>query len=68
MLQLIGHALLDIDDVYHLAEVGLFSDRYAYRTTWELQPLLTELAGDDIDLNAARSEFRDLLHTYTPTS
>jgi hypothetical protein len=68
MLQLVGYALLDFDDEYHLAEVGLFSARYAYLTTWELQPLLTELAGHDIDLDAARSEFRDLLHAYTPDS
>jgi hypothetical protein len=64
MLQLIGYVLLDFDDQYQLAEVGLFSARYAHLTTWELRPLLTRLAGRDVDLAAERDEFRDLLRRF----
>jgi len=62
LLQLAGYALLDFDDQYQLTEVGLFNARYAHLATWDLRALLTELAGRDVDLDAARAEFQDFLH------
>ena len=61
MLQLIGYALLDFRDEYRLTETGIFSARYAYLATWELVPLLRELAGHEIDISSAREEFRSFL-------
>ena len=61
LLQVVGYALLDFDDEYHLNALGIFSARYAYLATWELQPLLCELAGHSVDLQVLRRRFRDLL-------
>jgi len=61
LFQVIGYALLDFDDAYRLAEVGVFSARYAHLATWELGELLDELAGRPVDLNVVRQEFRELL-------
>jgi hypothetical protein len=38
------YALLDFDDAYQLPEVGIFSPRYAYLSTWRIDELLKELA------------------------
>ncbi len=62
LFQVIGYALLDFDDEYNLAEVGIFSARYAYLATWSLDSLLSELAGHPASHRAARQEFRRLLH------
>jgi hypothetical protein len=61
LLQVIGYALLDFDDEYHLNALGIFSARYAYLATWELPALLSELAGHDVDLQVTRRRLRDLL-------
>ncbi len=64
LFQVIGYALLDFDDEYKLTEVGIFSARYAYLATWSVGGLLSELAGCPASLQAARREFRQLLHTH----
>jgi hypothetical protein len=64
LLQVIGYALLDFNDEYHLDALGIFSARYAYLATWDLPTLLGELAGHDVDLQKVRGRFRDLLLAY----
>ncbi len=64
VLQVLGYALLDFDDEYALAELGIFSARYAYLATWDLGALLEELAGRQVSLPATRQEFRQLLLTH----
>jgi len=61
LFQVIGYALLDYDDEFRLNSVGIFSARYRYLATWELGPLLDELAGEQTALAAVRSQFRDML-------
>ena len=64
MFQVIGYALLDFDDAYHLTELGIFSARYANLATWDLSTLLDDLAGRPVSLPAIRQEFRALLTRY----
>jgi hypothetical protein len=61
LFQVIGYALLDFDDDYHVTELAIFSARYAYLATWELGPLLSELAGREVRVESAQDEFRCLL-------
>jgi hypothetical protein len=61
VLQVIGYALLDFDDEFGINEVGIFSARYAYLATWDLVSLASELAGHEVNLPAARQQFRQLL-------
>jgi hypothetical protein len=61
MFQVIGYALLDFDDTYRLAELGIFSARYAHLATWDIGILLDELAGHHVSLPFIRQEFRELL-------
>lgn len=61
LYQVIGYALMDLDDAYHLDAVALFSARYGYLAIWNLEELLTELSGRKVDVAALRGEFRDLL-------
>jgi hypothetical protein len=61
LFQVIGYALLDFDDQYKLAELGIFSARYAYLATWALGALLGELAGHQASIQSVRQEFRHLL-------
>ena len=64
MFQVIGYALLDFEDAYHLTELGIFSARYAHLATWDLNTLLDELAGRPVSLPGIRQEFRALLTRY----
>jgi len=61
LLQVIGYALLDFDDDYRVAELGIFTARYGYLATWELDALLSELAGHEISVQSARDEFHGFL-------
>ena len=63
IFQIIGYALLDFDGVYQLTEVGIFSARYAYLSTWRIGQLLNELAGSPVSLPDTRQEFKRLLLT-----
>ena len=66
MLQVIGYALLDFDDVYRLDALGLFNARYGYLVTWNAASLLRDLAGYHVNLAAARNEFQVLLLACQP--
>jgi hypothetical protein len=57
LLQVIGYALLDFEDDYRIAELGIFTARYGYLATWELATLLSELAGHPVTVQSARDEF-----------
>lgn len=61
--QLIGYALMDLDDAFRLDTVGVFAARYGYLATWNLVELLQELSGRAVDLATLRGEFRSLLLT-----
>jgi hypothetical protein len=61
LFQIIGYALLDFDDSYQITSLGIFSARYGYLSTWELDALLSELSGSQAGVAVARDEFRDLL-------
>jgi hypothetical protein len=50
LFQVIGYALLDFDDDYRVADLGIFTARYGYLATWELGALLRELAGHEISV------------------
>jgi hypothetical protein len=54
----IRYALLNFDDDYRVAELGIFTARYGYLATGELGALLSELAGHEISVQSAREEFR----------
>lgn len=64
IFQIIGYTLLDFDDAYQLTEVGIFSTRYAYLSKWNIDELLSELAGQTVNLRTTRQEFRRLLLTH----
>jgi hypothetical protein len=64
VFQVIGYALLDFDNIYEVAEVGIFSARYAYLSAWRIDELLNELAGCPVSLPTTREEFRRLLLTH----
>jgi hypothetical protein len=53
LCQIIGCALLDFDDEYHIEAVGIFSARYARFTQWPLASLLRDLAGHDVSFPPA---------------
>lgn len=61
LFQLIGYALLDLDNEYGISELGIFSARYAYLVTWELHALFNELAGHPVSISRARDDFQHLL-------
>lgn len=61
LFQLLGYALLDYDDAFGIDAVGLFSARYGYLATWELDDFLNQLSDHEVSLAVIRSQFRDLL-------
>lgn len=61
LFQVIGYALLDVDDAYALTELGIFSARYAQLAIWDLSTLLDELAVRPVNLATIRQEFHELL-------
>ncbi|HUY49790.1 MAG TPA: hypothetical protein VMV92_29420 [Streptosporangiaceae bacterium] len=65
LFQVIGYALLDFDDAYHLDSVGIFSARYAYLATWVVGSLLDDLAGHEVSLQSVRDEFRKVLVSHS---
>ncbi|TDT31358.1 hypothetical protein [Naumannella halotolerans] len=59
--QLIGYALFDRSDHFGIRRVGIYSARYARLSTWDLEDLLTRLAGHPVDLTEARRHMWSLL-------
>jgi hypothetical protein len=65
MLEVVGYALLDFEDLYRIDTIGIFNARYANLATWRLQDLLPELAGQPVDIPQVREEFRGLLQRHS---
>ena len=60
--QLVGYALLDWHDAYHIEKVAVYFARQAYLLEWEVSDLLAELAGSPgVTLGALRADWHDLL-------
>jgi len=68
LFQVIGYWLLDFGDAYRVTKLGIFAARYGYLVAWGLDELLGELAGHEVDLHAARDQFRHLLEYGTGRS
>jgi hypothetical protein len=64
--QLLGYALMDYTDDFGIKDVAMFSARYAYLATWNLESLLSELAGRPVAVAGVRAEFRNLLESCQP--
>lgn len=64
--QMLGYALMDFVDEFHVTEVARFAGRYGYLATWNLSQLLAELSGDPVSVAALRAEFRQLLEACQP--
>jgi hypothetical protein len=59
--QVIGYALMDYTDEFGITDVAIFHARYGYLAQWNLDALLTELAGRPVTAAGLRAEFRALL-------
>ncbi len=59
--QLLGYALLDLDDVLGIERVALYHARGPALMTWGLQELVDEAAQSPVDLSALRAAFRVVL-------
>jgi len=61
--QLLGYVLMDYVDEFGITDVALFSARYGYLRQWNLDALLTQLAGRPVTAAEMRAEFRALLES-----
>lgn len=61
LYQLLGYALMDLDDAFGLDSVAIFNARYGYLATWDLVDLLQSLAGSPASLTVLRDQFKTLL-------
>jgi hypothetical protein len=59
--QIIGYALFDRSDRYHIDTVGIYSARYGSLITWKLAEVLDSLAGEPVDLAHERATVWQLL-------
>jgi hypothetical protein len=59
--QVLGYALMDYTDEFGITDVAVFAARYGYLATWNLEALLSELAGKPVNVTELRTEFRELL-------
>jgi hypothetical protein len=66
--QMIGYALMDYTDEFGITTVARFSARYAYLATWNLESLLSQLAGKQLSVADVRAEFRELLESCQEAS
>jgi hypothetical protein len=63
LYQLLGYALLDYTDRYHLNEVAIYMARQAVLLRWPLDELLSIMANDTLEpLHELRSRFRSLIN------
>jgi hypothetical protein len=58
---LLGYALMDYTDEFRITDVAVFAARYGYLAAWNLEALLSELAGKPVNVTGLRTEFRELL-------
>lgn len=66
LYQLIGYALLDFSDEYRIAEIGVFTARFAYLWRSPLDRVLNEAAGMSVDLAESRRDFEAMLRKALP--
>ena len=59
--QILGYVFMDYVDEFAVTDVALFSARYGYLTQWNLDMLLSRLAGGPVAATELRAEFRALL-------
>ena len=59
--QMLGYVCVDYADEFAMTDVALFSARYGYLAQWNLDVLLSHLAGRAVTAAALRAEFRALL-------
>jgi hypothetical protein len=59
--QIAGYTLSDLDDDFHIREVGLYFSRHGVQAVWSLEGLLSLLSGGPADLVNVRSDFRRML-------
>jgi hypothetical protein len=64
--QVIGYALMDYTDEFGITDVAIFHARYGYLAQWNLDALLSELAGRPATAAALRAEFRALPEACRP--
>ena len=61
--QVLGYVFMDYIDEFGITDVALFSARYGYLAQWNLDVLLSALAGRPVTAAELRAEFRTLLET-----
>ncbi|NNG41055.1 hypothetical protein HJ588_17490 [Flexivirga sp. ID2601S] len=61
--QLVAYALFDRTDDHHIDAIGIYSARYGSLVRWPLADALATLAGEPVDLPAARDAVWRLLST-----
>jgi hypothetical protein len=59
--QVLGYAVMDYVDEFGITDVAVFSGRYGYLAQWNLDVLLSGLAGRPLTAAELRAEFRALL-------
>lgn len=59
--QVLGYVFMDYIDEFGITDVALFSARYGYLAQWNLDVLLSSLAGRPVTAAELRAEFRTLL-------
>ena len=59
--QVLGYVFMDYTDEFGITDVALFSARYGYLAQWNLDVLLSGLAGRPVTAAELRAEFRALL-------
>jgi hypothetical protein len=59
--QVLGYALMDYTDEFGISDVAVFQARYCHLAEWNLDELLTQLAGRATTAAELREEFRTLL-------
>jgi hypothetical protein len=64
--QLLGYSLMDYVDEFRIRQVAIFHARYGYLAQWDLDELLSQLAGRPVSATELRAEFRELLEACQP--
>jgi hypothetical protein len=64
--QLLGYALMDYSDTYHLNALAIYAVRFGYLAAWPLDQLSTQMAGRPVDFAALRRDFAHVLRVQLP--
>lgn len=59
--QILGYALLDYDDRYHIERVGLYYPRFSETLAWSVTELLADLSGVSQTLSEWRQKWQDMI-------